>query len=515
MSIRCNHITTIPTSTTSTSNGSIQSVPLISDDVEHLTIEIRQALENMLGKDTEIWRLLARELGYDEKHIVQFETKKQKIKCEEKYQRLIIMKKEIKELVDKFENNNIENQLFNKSPSPIIELNTEIGPQPQSLTQNPIVPSQENMETPSMIRPAIMYGYQIWGDKLIVKTKNKLNSIQHHILLKSIYAYPTVSCNIIQDKAIRKIVMALRKKHSINNYFNHVNDNFKRIMMMNIHFDFGHHTKLLPPPPPPPPPYNANNNILTSSIQTCPQHQYSYNIPTWLSSQTTDISPYQSPLPHYHHHNSVMPLFSALNQKESTQRKFHNHNNNNNRSTPLTTTNHYGQKTYNELLIGSNSPTSTTSTSNGSIQSVPLISDDVEHLTIEIRQALENMLGIDTEIWRLLARELGYDEKHIVQFESKATTITNGLKMIDTFKAIRLLLLDWSSQMTTSPDDHHQQQQQSTETEIAGPPSLATLSNALIRIGRVDCARVVVRQNYHQQQRQRQQQQNHTSTSRQ
>ncbi|KAH9517046.1 hypothetical protein DERF_007746 [Dermatophagoides farinae] len=285
-----------------------------------------------------------------------------------------------------------------------------------------------------------------------------------------------------------------------------------------IHTHHGHHTKLLPPPPPPPPPYNANNNILTSSIQTCPQHQYSYNIPAWLSSQTTDISPYQSPLPHYHHHNSVMPLFSALNQKESTQRKFHIHNNNNNRSTPLTTTNHYGQKTYNELLIGSNSPTSTTSTSNGSIQSVPLISDDVEHLTIEIRQALENMLGKDTEIWRLLARELGYDEKHIVQFESKATTITNGLKMIDTFKAIRLLLLDWSSQMTTSPDDHHhqqQQQQQSTETEIAGPPSLATLSNALIRIGRVDCARVVVRQNYHQQQRQRQQQQNHTSTSRQ
>ena len=100
-----------------------------------------------------------------------------------------------------------------------------------------------------MIRPAIMYGYQIWGDKLIVKTKNKLNSIQHHILLKSIYAYQTVSCNIvcilnnvekltdyidsslitykIQDKAVRKIVMALRKKHSINNYFNHVNDNFK------------------------------------------------------------------------------------------------------------------------------------------------------------------------------------------------------------------------------------------------------------------------------------------------
>ncbi|KAH9523013.1 hypothetical protein DERF_006564 [Dermatophagoides farinae] len=31
----------------------------------------------------------------------------------------------------------------------------------------------------------------------------------------------------IQDKAVRKIVMALRKKHSINNYFNHVNDNFK------------------------------------------------------------------------------------------------------------------------------------------------------------------------------------------------------------------------------------------------------------------------------------------------
>lgn len=100
-----------------------------------------------------------------------------------------------------------------------------------------------------MIRPAITYGYQIWGDKLIVKTKNKLNSIQHHILLKSIYAYQTVSCNIvcilnnvekltdyidsslitykIQDKVVRKIIMAIRKKQIIKNYFNDVNDNFK------------------------------------------------------------------------------------------------------------------------------------------------------------------------------------------------------------------------------------------------------------------------------------------------
>lgn len=167
-----------------------------------------------------------------------------------------------------------------------------------------------------------------------------------------------------------------------------------------------HQTKLLPPHPPP---YNANNNIFTSPIQTCPQHhQYSYNIPAWLSSQTTDISPYQSPSPHYHH--SAMPLFSsALNRKESLQRKFHNNtNNNNNRSTPLTT-NHYGPKIYNELLIGPTSPTSTTSTS---IQSVPLISDDVEHLTIEIRQALENMLGKDTMIWRSLAKELGMYTTH-------------------------------------------------------------------------------------------------------
>ncbi|OTF82428.1 hypothetical protein BLA29_004980 [Euroglyphus maynei] len=198
-----------------------------------------------------------------------------------------------------------------------------------------------------------------------------------------------------------------------------------------------HQTKLLPTPPPPP--YNANN---------------------------------------------VMPLFSSsLNKKESIRY------------------NHYGKKTYNneQILNKSNSgPTSTTSTT---IQSVPLISDDVEHLTIEIRQALENMLGKDTMIWRLLAKELGYDEKHIVQFETKATTIMNGQTVVDTFKAIRLLLLDWSSQMTTSPDDYHQhQQQQSTETGNSGPPSLATLSNALIRIGRVDCARIVVRQNHYQQQ---------------
>ncbi|KPM05850.1 hypothetical protein QR98_0043220 [Sarcoptes scabiei] len=44
----------------------IQSVPLISDDVQHLTIEIRQALENLLGKNSECWRQLAKELGYSE-----------------------------------------------------------------------------------------------------------------------------------------------------------------------------------------------------------------------------------------------------------------------------------------------------------------------------------------------------------------------------------------------------------------------------------------------------------------
>lgn len=98
---------------------------------------------------------------------------------------------------------------------------------------------------------------------------------------------------------------------------------------------------------------------------------------------------------------------------------------------------------------------------------------------------------------------LGYDEKHIAQFESKATTISNGLTFINTFRVVRLLLLDWFSQMTMAPDESkasvNKSNQNSDTNNDSGPPSLATLTNALIRIGRVDCARVVVRQNYHQQ----------------
>lgn len=76
---------------------------------------------------------------------------------------------------------------------------------------------------------------------------------------------------------------------------------------------------------------------------------------------------------------------------------------------------------------------------------------------------------------------------------------------------VRLLLLDWFSQMTMAPDEskttiNNQQKQTNNNNDnmnntnnYSGPPSLATLTNALIRIGRVDCARIVVRQNYHQQ----------------
>ena len=84
---------------------------------------------------------------------------------------------------------------------------------------------------------------------LIIKNRNKLDSIQHQLLLKSICAFHTVSCNIvcilnniekltdyidsslitykILDKVVRKFIMASRKKQTITNYFNHVNDNFK------------------------------------------------------------------------------------------------------------------------------------------------------------------------------------------------------------------------------------------------------------------------------------------------
>ncbi|KAH9414725.1 hypothetical protein DERP_008565 [Dermatophagoides pteronyssinus] len=48
-----------------------------------------------------------------------------------------------------------------------------------------------------MIRPAIVYGCHIWFNMIPVKSKLKLNSLQHQILVKAICAYRTISQNIV------------------------------------------------------------------------------------------------------------------------------------------------------------------------------------------------------------------------------------------------------------------------------------------------------------------------------
>ena len=49
------------------------------------------------------------------------------------FQMIKKVKEEIENFIIKIENHNIDDKLFNQSSSPIIELNTEIGPQPQSV----------------------------------------------------------------------------------------------------------------------------------------------------------------------------------------------------------------------------------------------------------------------------------------------------------------------------------------------------------------------------------------------
>ena len=44
-----------------------------------------------------------------------------------------------------------------------------------------VITDLESQKRLPAIRPAITYGYQIWGDKLIIKSRNKLDSIQHNV----------------------------------------------------------------------------------------------------------------------------------------------------------------------------------------------------------------------------------------------------------------------------------------------------------------------------------------------
>ncbi|KAH9423760.1 hypothetical protein DERP_005341 [Dermatophagoides pteronyssinus] len=86
-----------------------------------------------------------------------------------------------------------------------------------------------------MIRPAITYGCQIWFDRITVKSKSKLASLQHNILIKATKSYRTVSKNIISvvcnichlddyceilsstyfipDKLVKKLERINREKH--------------------------------------------------------------------------------------------------------------------------------------------------------------------------------------------------------------------------------------------------------------------------------------------------------------
>ena len=145
------------------------------------------------------------------------------------YQIIKKMKKEIKELIDKFENNNIENQLFNQSPSPIIELNTEIGPQPQSLTQNPIVPFQENMETPSKNILLNIYSN-------INNTQNNLfiiihfiqnKKIIHYIIIISIISSESNLHNKFQNKNYykQKVLSVIIYTHQLKHNKSHITPN--------------------------------------------------------------------------------------------------------------------------------------------------------------------------------------------------------------------------------------------------------------------------------------------------
>lgn len=159
---------------------------------------------------------------------------------------------------------------------------------------------------------------------------------------------------------------------------------------------------------------NANNQKQNSAFgnnaKLCPhqqkQQQVLYNVPSWVQPAPpgADIIPYQQQQQSYL--DSLMPIaYLEHNNNKSYTRKF--------RTSGYHHCNHYKknnlQKTHCELLLGPSKNSSACKNETESmIESVPLISDDVQHLTIDIRQSLEYLLGKDNKNWRLLAKELGW-----------------------------------------------------------------------------------------------------------
>ncbi|KAH9426829.1 hypothetical protein DERP_002929 [Dermatophagoides pteronyssinus] len=99
-----------------------------------------------------------------------------------------------------------------------------------------------------MIRPAIVYGCHIWFNMIPVKSKLKLNSLQHQILVKAICAYRTISQNIVSvicdvcklsdyceilantfdsDGLIKGLVRESRKNQFITRYYQDTNPIFR------------------------------------------------------------------------------------------------------------------------------------------------------------------------------------------------------------------------------------------------------------------------------------------------
>ena len=99
-----------------------------------------------------------------------------------------------------------------------------------------------------MIRPAIVYGCHIWFNMIPVKSKLKLNSLQHQILVKAICAYRTISQNIVSvicdvcklsdyceilantfdsDGLIKGLVRESRKNQFITRYYQDTNSIFR------------------------------------------------------------------------------------------------------------------------------------------------------------------------------------------------------------------------------------------------------------------------------------------------
>lgn len=219
---------------------------------------------------------------------------------------------------------------------------------------------------------------------------NNSHSHNHHSHLAHRMSIDHYSASPISKTKQKKLVNLIQQNNAVYNNLNNVNNSKKNSIFSHNAVSCQHHQ-----------PHHHQQQPQQQ------QQQLLYNVPSWVqpSIPGADITPYQQQQQSYL--DSIMPLAYLENNNKSYTRKIHrpsgyhhcNHNNNNNNSS---------QKTYYELLLG---PAKNQSTSENGvesmIESVPLISDDVQHLTIDIRQSLEYLLGKDNNNWRLLAKELG------------------------------------------------------------------------------------------------------------